>query len=395
MFVDFSTLKKVLPYVVRARKPILLRAKHGVGKSEFVKSFDKLIPTMLYPNHDERKNAFKQWLPHGGLKDDVEYVFPVIDRRASQMADAGDLMGLPFLDDDVTAFKSMKWFHKACVQPCILLFDEIDRANQDVRQAIFQVNDSRMIGDAKLHPDTIVFGCINGGIGDTAYQIGDFDPAEMDRWTVFDVKPSVPDWLNWAKEKPVSPQIWDFIKQNNNWLEHGGEFEPNKVYPSRRSWSRLDDAVDAQLLDDSAEKETSILLFHLADGFVGHEAAVSFQDFCKNYKKQVTVEDIIVRGNFKIAKTLEINQHMALIDKFQEYDVFKKPMSEFDKDGAPTSNHKEMNNLAQYVLLVPHELAMKIWEVTTRLYPRNGVALHATVVNGRSISAYISELNGG
>ena len=45
------------------------------------------------------------------------------------------------------------------------------------------------------------------------------DPAELDRWTVFDVEPSVEDWLGWAKDR-VNGVVWDFINQNHNHLEH-------------------------------------------------------------------------------------------------------------------------------------------------------------------------------
>lgn len=384
MFVDFATLKKILPHVVRARLPILIRAKHGVGKSEFVKDFDDEIASILYPNKADRIKAF-------GTEN---YVYPIVERRASQMADAGDLMGLPFQEGETTQFKPMKWFYEACIKPCLLFVDEVDRGNQEVRQAFFEMTDSRKIAGHALHPDTIIFACVNGGIGDSAYQVGDMDPAELSRWTVFDAKPTVNDWLEWGKNR-IAPQVWDFIKQNNSALEHNGEFEPNKVYPSRRSWVRFNKSVEgADLLDAAGEKEKGMILYHLADGFLGQETAIQFQEFCKNYKKQVTVEDIIVKGDFRIARKLEINQHMALIDKFGEHDIFKKAMADFNPDGSVKQNHKTMDNLAQYLLIVQPELAMKIWETTTRFFPTNGIALHGTVVNGESISDYLARLNG-
>jgi len=384
MFVDFATLKKIVPHVIRAKLPILIRAKHGVGKSELVKEFDKDIAEILYPNKEDRIKAYGS----------ADYVYPIVERRASQMADAGDLMGLPFQEGETTQFKPMKWFYEACIKPCLLFVDEVDRGNQEVRQAFFEMTDSRKIAGHALHPDTIIFACVNGGIGDNSYQVGDMDPAELSRWTVFDAKPSVGDWLDWGKNR-MSVQVWDFIKQNNGMLEHNGEFEPNKVYPSRRSWARFNKSVaDTDLLDCANEKEKSMILFHLADGFLGNETAVAFQDFCKNFKKQVSVEDILIRGDFRVARKLEINQHMALIDKFGEHEIFRKPMADFNADGTVKQNHKAMDNLAQYLLIVQPELAMKIWEISTRFCPQNGIALHASVVNGQSISDYLAKLNG-
>lgn len=379
MFIDFKTLIRVVPLPLRARHPIMLRAPHGVGKSEFVRAFAPKIASILYPNANDRKKAYGK----------ADYVYPIVERRASQMADAGDLMGLPYQDGPATEFKPMKWFHMACEQPCILFVDEIDRGNQDVRQAFFELADSRKIANHTLHKDTVIFACVNGSAGgNTTYQVGDMDPAEVDRWTIYDVKPTPEDWLDWAKDK-VAPQIWDFIKQNKSSLEHNAEFEPNKVYPSRRSWIRFNDAMKGTSYMDDAidDKDSSLVLYHAADGYLGQETAILFQEFCKNFKKQVTVEDVILKGDFKHAFKLEINQHMALIDKFGDHEFFKTEMDQNIAD-----------NLGKYLLLVPPELAMKIWETTTRLFPKNGVILHGTVVdfNGKknSISQYLAALNG-
>ena len=36
MSVDFKTFRTVAPFVIDVRKPILIRGRHGVGKSEVV-----------------------------------------------------------------------------------------------------------------------------------------------------------------------------------------------------------------------------------------------------------------------------------------------------------------------------------------------------------------------
>ena len=386
MFIDFATLNNVMPLVIKARFPIMIRAKHGVGKSELVKSYDKKIASILYPNEKDRTEAY-------GTPD---YVYPIVERRASQMADAGDIMGLPFLDDQTTSFRPMKWFYEACIKPCLLFIDEVDRGSQDVRQAFFELTDSRKIAGHNLHKDTIIIACVNGGIGDSSYQVGEMDPAETSRWVIFDAKPSVQDWIDFAKDK-VAPQMLDFIKTNNSFLEHTGEFEPSKVYPSRRSWFRLNKCLDGtDLLNISAldekEKNTeigvknetnSMLLYYAALGCVGNETAIAFQDFCKNYKKLVSVEDVIVRGDFSHVKKFEINQHMALIDKFKEHVLFKSELEP-----------KHLENLGRYMFICPPELAMNIWQEITTAFPTNGIAIHGLVLDGKSISDFLARLNG-
>ena len=367
---DFKQVQNILPLVIRSKLPILIRGPHGIGKSEIAKDLNTKIAGYLEPDDKKRANRF-------GSKD---YVYPVIERRASQMPDAGDLMGLPQLDGQTTSFLPMKWFHQACVEPCILFFDEVDRGVQDVRQALFELTDSRKLAGHHLHPDTVIIACVNGGQGDTAYTVGDMDPAELSRWVVFDVSPSHDDFCNWAKGK-INDIVLDFLKQNPAHLEHKGEFEPNKVYPCRRSWVRLDRAISESPNDYMDSNIVGLTL--LSNVFIGHETAIAFADFVKNYAKQVSVEDIIIKGNFELAKKLEINQHMALIEKFELHDFFKQDMSE-----------NQMNNLAKYLILVPPELAMKIWETVTKLNPKSGTTLHKTTVGKTSVGKYLAKLNG-
>ena len=61
---------------------------------------------------------------------------PVIDRRLSQMTE-GDIIGLPELTDGVTRFAPVDWFLRACNEPVILFFDELNRATIEVQQCAF------------------------------------------------------------------------------------------------------------------------------------------------------------------------------------------------------------------------------------------------------------------
>ena len=279
MAIDFATFVKVAPHVAAVRKPVLIRGRHGVGKSEVVYQIA------------------------GGLE------MPVVERRASQMTE-GDLVGLPSTDGNTTSFNPPDWFKTACDNPVVLFLDEVDRATIEVRQGIFELTDSRKLNGHVLHKDTLIFAAVNGGEHGDQYQVGEMDPAELDRWTVFDVEPTTEDWLTWAKDK-VDGILWDFINQNRNHLEHTGDFEPNTVYPSRRSWVRLNDCfAQANLLAEDAD--TSVM-FPLATGFVGFEAAVSFKDFVDNYERQVTIENILDEGKIQLTERFGINDHNALV----------------------------------------------------------------------------------
>ena len=64
MAIDFKTFNTVVDFVLADKKPVLIRGRHGIGKSQVVYQTAKRM----------------------GL--------PVVERRASQMTE-GDLMGLP------------------------------------------------------------------------------------------------------------------------------------------------------------------------------------------------------------------------------------------------------------------------------------------------------------
>jgi MoxR-like ATPase len=348
MAIDFVTFNRVLPLVAAARFPVLMRGRHGIGKSESVYQFAQMIN------------------------------LPVVERRASQMTE-GDLLGMPSPEQvevngtSAATLRPFAWLIRACTEPVVLFIDEIDRATMEVRQGFFQLCDSRTVGDWRLHPDTVIVAAVNGGEHGSHYQVGEMDPAELDRYTCFDLAPSVEDWIaygsgNGAKAEqvsgafqnarvafdtfkseqktPVDSMIVDFIRHNPNHLEHTDAFEPNKVYPSRRSWKRFSDTCSAAgLLDDAKMNRGTIAT--LATAFVGLEASVAFTDFAVNYERQVTVEDIIDNGNFDKIANFGISEHTSFVDKVKNHKVLKSAL---------TPN--QVQNIANWIVRLPSEVAM-------------------------------------
>jgi hypothetical protein len=349
MAVDFKTFRNVAPHVIAVHKPVLLRGRHGVGKSEVVYQ----------------------------IASDIN--LPVVERRASQMTE-GDLIGLPKTDGDVTSFCPPDWFQEACDKPVVLFFDEVDRAVTEVRQGLFELTDSRKLFGKPIHPDTVIIAAVNGGEHGSQYQVGEMDPAELDRWTVFDVEPSVEDWLNWGKDN-VDGLVWDFINQNRSHLEHGEDYEPNKVYPSRRSWKRLNDCLlNAGML--AADNTDTAGVYHLSAAFVGMEAAVAFNDFAQNYERQVTLEMILDDGQVSKTADFGINEHCALIEKMEASDTFKDSLED-----------NQIQNLADYFVMLPSEAAMKLWTVLGKGDNTNVIGLHkATSSDGTKVSARMVQM---
>ena len=346
MSVDFKTFISLAPAVSKAGLPVILRGRHGVGKSQVVYQIAKNM----------------------GL--------PVVERRASQMTE-GDLVGLPSVDGDRTSFNPPDWFKQACEQPVVLFLDEVDRAVLEVRQGIFELTDSRKLNGHHLHADTVVFAAVNGGEHGEQYQVNEMDPAELDRYSVWDIEPTVEDWLSWAKDN-VDSLVWDFINQNRSHLEHSGDYEPNKVYPSRRSWDRLNQVLKgADLLENPGPA-----MFALATSFVGFEAAVAFNDYAKNYERVVSVEHLLNGERVEALESFSLNDHCAMIEKMDAEEVLKAEISD-----------DHLVNLANYFVMLPSEAAMKLWSVISQAgVQENVVKFHGA--NDGAVGAHLSKILG-
>ncbi len=357
MALDFASFINVAEHVLNTGRPLMLRGRHGIGKSELV----------------------YQIAASRGL--------PVVERRISQMSE-GDLIGLPVVNGDSTAWNPPDWFKTAMNKPVVLFLDEVDRGSLEVRQGVFQLTDSHALNGHKLHKDTLIIAACNGGVHGAQYQVADLDPAELDRWTVFDVEPTSEDWLKYAKGK-VHQIVWEFINDNKLHLEHKGEFEPNKKYPSRRSWFRFNAAVAKMLDSNEIGEDLLVLMYQLATGFVGFEAAVKFKDFVKNYERQVSVEDLLDKCDMNKFAKWGVSEHCSYIQKLATSPRLAKELST-----------KEMTNVATYFVSLPSEAAMKLFDTLNECYqnpaPMNGINLSkAKTIDGKTTGGKFASMFAG
>jgi hypothetical protein len=134
-------------------------------------------------------------------------------------------------------------------------------------------------------------------------------------------------------------------------------------------------------------KEHAATIFNLSTAFVGFEAAVSFQDFIKTYERQVTVENIIDDGQIDRTSDWGINDHSALVEKMEALEIFKTQLTA-----------EQVQNLADYFVSLPSEVAMKLWTVAGAEGNdvQNCVALHqSTATDGTLVTSYIVEVLAG
>ena len=346
MVSNISSFLMQLKYVTAGpnKVGVMVRGPHGIGKSEIVKQYAASLQeplTISFGKEDYR-----------GCKN----IYEVLDRRASQMTE-GDLLGLPKIDGDSTKFLPPDWYMIACKIPVVLFFDELDRATLEVRQGLFQLGCSREMNGFKLHDDTILFCAINGGEHEQAgnYLVNNLDPAEQDRWFIVDLQPTVQEWLDWAENKVV-PEIFTFIdgrkNEEENHLEHHGEFQPNKVYPSRRSWFRLSKALENVKEDFGTIKDASEQpwLLPLIYGFVGLEASSEFFEHVKTFKYTVTPEDIFEKGKAELVKDFTIEEFTDLMKRMVQAGIYKDVWDDV-----------QVVNMRNFFKYVPSELKFDIF----------------------------------
>ena len=101
----------------------------------------------------------------------------------------------------------------------------------------------------------------------------------------------------------------------------------------------------------------------------------------------MTVENIIDDGQIERTKDFGINDHSALVEKMEALEIFKAELTE-----------PQVQNLADYFVSLPSEVAMKLWTVAGAEgnEVQNCVALHqSTASDGTLVTSYIVEVLAG
>ena len=151
----------------------------GVGKSSMLKLIAERMPT-----HEPR----------------------YID---AALLDLGDLQ-MPKVSDSVE-FVPNKSFVSESGKPLIVMVDELGKAMRPVQNALLTLLLEKRIGTHKLPEGSIVFGTTNlatDGVGDK------IEAHARNRVCFVTVKkPDADEWLNWAMDNEVSPEVCAWVKQ--------------------------------------------------------------------------------------------------------------------------------------------------------------------------------------
>lgn len=300
--------------------PLLIGA-HGIGKTESVRAY-----------------AAANDLP-----------FKLV--QLGQMSDAGDLIGLQYIEKGKSRFTLPAFFPTE--ENTVLLIDEINRATKDMLQAVFQlISRDKEYNGYKLPKGTLVVAAMNPDVD--GYDVTSFeDHAFNDRFCHIKVESSSDAWLDYAASAGVHGGVSGFIQANRAALMHEPPaFSISNVTPTPRAWEAIGRGLaDAYVSGDSKDKT---LLCEVIAGLVGIETSVAFTKYLDEKYVTIGAEDLL--NNYE--------KYSERVKAYGSPAEGRMDLLEHINDGiralitkrVPTS--KEVSGLYAYMLDLPTDMAL-------------------------------------
>jgi hypothetical protein len=308
--INISELKQALE-LTPSTQNIMLVGKHGIGKSE------------ILTNYFNSK----------GMK--------VVTLFLGQMADPGDIIGLPSkvekLDSNGkptmrTDFTPPYWFPQDG-QPIVLFLDELNRARPEILQTVMDLTLNRKLAGKSLPEGSYVISAVNDG---DEYQLTDLDPALVSRFNIYEFKPTVEEWLNWAVREHLDERVVDFIQDNPTWLDgNSHEYKGLDKTADRRAWKHVSDVM--LKVDTITDIHKRIIA-----GIVGVGAAAAFIQSAQQHNV-ITGKDLLL----KYDKTIKTVQKYQL----HEFAILNESVFRFLDNAELKAREKKTaaDNLAKYI----------------------------------------------
>jgi hypothetical protein len=311
------------------KQALMLSGEHGVGKSEFVVS----------------------WFENQGYRAEVLFV--------GQMSDAGDLIGLPIertLDDGtvITDWAKPKWWPRNPEEKVLLFLDEANRAKPEIHQALMDLILNRKLNGDDLPESCRIVSAINPTGDEYNYDVNEMGPAFLDRFNKYDFRPTVEEWIDWAMDNKVNQYVIGFVSKNRDYLDspQGEAQKSDTVYPSRRSWKRMSDIIEANpsIIDNSDMLKT------IALGVIGLDATSSFANFIKSAKNDLYAGTIITDWKKAVEKKVEVMTTMEIVAMNKQIHMWFRENFDENKlhEGLPkTTLRSYIDNLEHYLNTIP------------------------------------------
>ena len=354
--INISELKETLE-LTPSTQNIMLVGKHGIGKSEILTSF-----------FNEK-----------GLK--------VVTLFLGQMADPGDIIGIPSKVEKQDAagkatartdFTPPYWFPQDG-QPIVLFLDELNRARPEILQTVMDLTLNRKLAGKALPEGSHVISAVNEG---EEYQLTDLDPALVSRFNIYEFKPTVEEWLNWAVGQKLDERVVNFIQDNPTWLDgdpNSKEYKGLDKSADRRAWKHVSDIL--LKVDTIKDIHKRIIA-----GIVGVGAAAAFIQSVQQHKV-ITGKDLLLKYD-KTIKTVEKYQ-------LHEYAILNEAIFRYLENAKLNEREKKeaADSLGQYINFLRTKKKREALANFTNIFEKGTYekAIAFMVVNASSVYDMLNE----
>lgn len=288
-------LPGVLMNLYKLKMAAFLWGEPGVGKSMCVHQFAKKINAKLE------------------------------DIRLTQL-DSPDLQGLKWIDEKTGTTRSYRpEFFPVENTPGVLFLDELTAAEPRMQATAYQLVLDRRVGPHVLPDNWMVIAAGNAPEdGAICYKMG---TALSDRFVHIMVLANPQDWLEWALENNVHPNVVTFIKIKPDYLTSvaGQAKSMNMISPSPRSWARVSE-VEYNISKEDISR--SILI----NGIVGDAAAVEYVHTTEEVAELPSMEQLLSFNNPKLAlKGVPIKKIACLYGLVYSMAAYVKTSDQIDR----------------------------------------------------------------
>jgi hypothetical protein len=329
------------------------------------------------------------WGPPGVGKSDLIFQIgkllsrPVIDMRLL-LLDQTDLKGIPYYDPETN---TVRWAPPGelpkkgdvSMENAILFLDEMNAANPSVQAAAYQLILNKRIGEYVL-PKGVNIVAAGNRLSDRGVAFQMPTPLANRFAPHLEIKSDTNEWLVWAINNNVNPQVVGYIDQHKGSLFNFDPKSGEHAFATNRSWTAL-----ASMMDEAATLGFSVAELGIsAAGTVGQGLAIDFTAHLE-YGAKLPKPEAILEGRADKPGTDNISAVYSLVYSVL-YELRTRRIAAGNKDTALINVwHQEFDNFLKYMMdnFTPEMMIMALKTAFTQMGMRidvNKMPNYATFV---------------